>query len=121
MDAAQFKAMVSDFAALHRKLSEAGAIARELRKKAKELQGDILAYMQEHDIDECALPDSRLVRKRTKRTEGLKKEHIEGELKRIMGGTGVEEAVTNMYNRRLTDMQETLAVVKHGQDEPHDD
>lgn len=120
MDAAQFKALVSDYAALHRRLAEAGTLTRELRTRSKEMQANILEYMQEHDIDECALPNSRLVRKRTKRTEGLKKEHIEGELKQILGesgGEGVERAVANMYNRRLTDIQETLAVLKQDHSE----
>lgn len=115
MESGNFKKLVADFTAAHAQLSETTASAREQRKRTQEMQAAILAYMQEHGIDECSLPDARLVRKTTKKTEGLKKEHIEGELKRIMGGSGgaaVEEAVTNMYNRRMTDVQETLAVVK---------
>lgn len=113
MESGDFKKLVADFTAAHAQLSQTTASARELRKRTQEMQASILAYMQEHGIDECSLPDARLVRKTTKKTEGLKKEHIQGELKKILGGGGdVEEAVANMYNRRMTDVQETLAVVK---------
>jgi hypothetical protein len=118
MEPADFKTLVADFAVVHSQLGHVMGQARDLRKTCKEMQVRILAYMQEHNIDECALADSRLVRKHTKKTEGLKKEHIEGELKKLVGVNGVDQAVSNMYNRRMTDVQETLAVVKAHEAEP---
>lgn len=107
-----FRALVSEFSAALAQAREAAASLREMRKRTKEMQAAILEYMQAHGIDECALPDARLVRKSAKKTEGLKKEHIEGELKRVLDATVVEEAVAGMYNRRMTEAFETLAVVR---------
>lgn len=106
-----FRQLVSEFAEAHARTAAAAKALRDQRKRTKEMQAAILAYMQAHGIDECALGDSRLVRKHTKKTEGLKREHIEGELRRVLQPSALDEAVANMYNRRLTDVQETLAVV----------
>lgn len=112
-----FPAAVTQFSEAHARLAEAAAALREHRKRTKALGDDILAYMQAHGIDECDAPAVRLVRKQTTRTEALKREHIQGELQRVLPD-GAEQAVTNMYNRRLTDTQETLAVLKRGDDGP---
>lgn len=113
MQSEDFKTLVTDFSAAHEQQAAATATLKELRKRTREMQGNILEYMRAHDIDECEWTGGRLVRKRTKKTEGLKKEHIEGELRKLVAdGAGVEQAVTAMYNRRLTDVHETLAIVK---------
>ena len=105
-------ALATEFSRAHATLTESAGRVKELRKRTRELQTALLKYMQDHGIDECNVSGLRLVRKTTRKTEGLKKEHIEGELRRLGVGEKVDEAVTNMYNRRLTDVQETLAVVK---------
>lgn len=113
MDSDAFKSLVVDFSAAHAALKQHAAALREQRKRIKEMQAAILQHMQSNGIDECAWEGGRLVRKRAKKTEGLKKEHIEGELKKLqMSEDQVSEAVSNMYNRRLTDVHETLAVVE---------
>lgn len=110
-----FRALVVEFGAAHARQAELSAALKEVRTKARAMQEAILGYMQEHDIDECEWVGGRLVRKRAKRTEGLKKEHIQGELRRLCAGDeDVESAVAAMYNRRLTEMHETLAVVRGG-------
>lgn len=108
-----FRAMVVEFGAAHDRQAELAAALKEGRARTRELQEAILGYMQAHDIDECEWSGGRLLRKRTKRTEGLKKEHIQGELRKLVGDdASVESAMAAMYNRRLTEMQETLAVVR---------
>lgn len=111
-----FRALVVEFGAAHAKQAELSAALKEVRTKARAMQESILGYMQEHDIDECEWAGGRLVRKRTKRTEGLKKEHIQGELRKLCAddAAAIESAVAAMYNRRLTELHETLAVVKGG-------
>lgn len=115
MDADTFKSMVVDYSGVHASLKQHAAAMRDLRKRAKEIQTAILQHMQANNIDECSWDGGRLVRKQAKKTEGLKKEHIEGELRKLLGSEATSEAVdtavTNMYNRRLTDVHETLAIV----------
>lgn len=117
MESEQFRALVAEFSRAHAAQSAAAATLREMRKRTREMQGAILQHMQDHGIDECAWTGGRLVRKTARKTEGLKKEHIEGELRKRMDERAVEEAVTSMYNRRMTDVQETLAVVKGGRED----
>ena len=105
-----FKAQVAQFSEAHAEQTRVAGTLRDMRKRTKEMQAGILTYMQDNGIDECALGHCRLVRRQTKRTEALKKEHIEGELRRVLP-EGVDEAMTNMYNRRVTDVKETVAVV----------
>ena len=109
-----FREAVVRYTKAHEALRAASAKARDLRKDVRTLEAGLLGYMQNQNIDECAMDNgSRLVRKTTKKTEGLKKEHITGELRRVMADDGaVTDAVANMYNRRLTDVQETLALLK---------
>lgn len=94
--------------------SEAQASLTTLRKRASELRTEVLSYMRSHDIDECSMPGgARLVRKRTTKTEGLKKEHIAGELRKLVGSeAATDEMVNSMYARRATGESETLALVR---------
>lgn len=102
-----FKQVVLEF-------SETQASMGVMRKRASELKGEVLAYMRTHNIDECDLRDgSKLVRKKTKKTEALKKEHIAGELRKHLGSdAAADEAVHNMMARRATGEGETLTLVK---------
>lgn len=112
MQTEQFRQLVRDFSDAHRQQAAAAAALKGMRTRTKEMQAAILAHMQAHDVDELALADARLVRRRTKKTEPLKKEHIQGELRKLVGDVGADEALNSMNNRRLTEMQETLALVK---------
>jgi hypothetical protein len=90
-----------------------------LRKRVTELRTEVLEKMREGGVDECGLPDGTvLVRKRTKTTEGLKKEHIAGELLKIVGSeAAADEMVANMYNRRVTGESEKLALLRPAPEE----
>ena len=104
---APFDQMVIEYSAAHTSLTA-------LRKRATELRTEVLAYMRDNDIDECGMPcGARLVRKRTKKTEGLKKEHIAGEIRKLVGSdAATDETVNNIYARRVTGESETLALVR---------
>lgn len=109
----EFKDLVHDFSAAREQLAAGAAALKELRGRTREMQGAILEHMQANGIDECEWAGGRLVRKTQKKTEGLKKEHIQGELRKLVADdAAIADAVHSMYNRRLTDVQETLAVVK---------
>lgn len=86
--------------------------AKDQRKSLRDLKAALMAYMQRNSLEAYDLGDCvKLLRKQTKRTEGLKREHIEGELRKRLP-EGVEDAVTNMYNRRVSDVQDTLLVMQ---------
>lgn len=111
----EFKTLVRDYSAALEQQLAAAAELKTLRARVREMQGAILQHMQDNSIDECEWTGGRLVRKKQKKTEGLKKEHIQGELRKLVADdAAVAEAVDSMYNRRLTDVQETLAVLKSG-------
>ncbi len=98
-----FKEAVKEYIAVHDQLIETGRQLKEVRKKKTELAEVILEFMKANDIDECALHDGKLVRKESKRVEGVKKEHILGELKKIVSETKADELIANiMSNRSIT-------------------
>ena len=105
--AAPFDQMVMEYSTAHTTLAA-------LRKRATELRTDVLTYMRDNGIDECGMPGgTRLVRKRTKKTEGLKKEHIAGDIRNLVGSdAATDETVNNIYARRVTGESETLALVR---------
>lgn len=112
----EFKTLVHDYSAALEQQLAAAAELKTLRARVRDMQGAILQHMQDNSIDECEWTGGRLVRKKQKKTEGLKKEHIQGELRKLVADdAAVAEAVDSMYNRRLTDVQETLAVLKREQ------
>lgn len=93
---------------------EAQQTAKALRTRLAELKGRLLDFMKSHDIDECQLPDStKLVRKRSKKTEPLKKDHISSEIRKLVPtAAAADEVLNNMLSRRATEDTETLSLVK---------
>jgi hypothetical protein len=59
---------------------------REIRKKKDKVGEIVMQYMRDREVDECELRDGKLVRKTSKRTEGLKKEHILAQLLKLTNG-----------------------------------
>jgi hypothetical protein len=110
MDPEQFQALVLEYGAVHSRAKALAATAKELRTRKKELEDAILEYMQDHDLAECAWDHGRLVRKQKEHKESLKKEHIVGELSKLVSVEAIEDAIANMHNRRVTDVKDVLAV-----------
>lgn len=100
----EFAALVSEFATLQ-------AQQRDARARIKDMHAAILAYMKARDMNEYEHGDCKVVRKQTRRTEGLKKEHIEKELREVLPSDGADQALANITARRLSDIQETLKVI----------
>ena len=104
-----FREAVKEYIAVHDQLLEAGKQLKDVRKKKTELADVILEFMRNNDIDECALQDGKLVRKESKRMEGLKKEHILGELKKAVGESKADELLLNIFNKREVTMKDSLS------------
>ena len=103
-----FKEAVKEYISVHDQLIEAGKQLKEVRKKKSELADVILEFMKANDIDECALQDGKLVRKESKRVEGVKKEHILGELKKIVSESKADELIANIMSNRVVMTKDSL-------------
>lgn len=104
-----FREAVKEYIAVHDQLLEAGKQLKDVRKKKAELADVILEFMRNNDIDECALQDGKLVRKESKRMEGLKKEHILGELKKVLDESKAEDMLLNIFNKREVTTKDSLS------------
>lgn len=103
-----FKEAVKEYIAVHDQLNETSKQLKEVRKKKTELAEVILDFMRANDIDECALQDGKLVRKESKRVEGVKKEHILGELKKVVDEARASELIENIFNNRVVTTKDSL-------------
>jgi ABC-type xylose transport system substrate-binding protein len=97
---ADFKAAVKAYIALHDQLATASKELRNIRKKKTELADTIVSYMKANDIGECELQDGKLIHKKSKRMEPLKKEHILEELVKSMGDTQAEDVLVSIFGKR---------------------
>lgn len=108
----EFKAAVTLFVELHDEMQRMSKEMKELRQRKDALGETILKSMRTKDIDVCQLGDGRgrLVRKETKTTGSLKKEHICSALQSALGDERRAEAVLNtIYSQRNVEVKETLA------------
>jgi hypothetical protein len=97
----QFKQAVKAYIEIHDELQASAKQLREIRKRKTALSETILNFMKENDIDECALSDGKLIRKTSKRVEGLKKDNIMDALKEKLGSTEAAEALLiDIYSQR---------------------
>lgn len=105
-----FKEAVKAYIELHDEITASSKQLREL-KQQKDAVGDIiLVWMRSNLIDECELPDGKLVRKTSKRTQTLKKEFVFDELKKITGDEARAEAsLLNIFSMRAVVEKEVLS------------
>jgi len=85
MSGEDFKEVVSVYLELHDEITTSSKQLRDLKKQKDAVGEKILEFMRTREIDECDLPDGKLIRKTSRRTEGLKKEMVLEELKKITG------------------------------------
>lgn len=106
----EFKDAVKAYIDLHDEITKSSKQLREL-KHQKDAVGDIiLRWMRTHSVDECELPDGKLVRKTSKRTGTLKKEMVLTELKKLTGDdTRAVESLQNIFNMRNVVEKEILS------------
>lgn len=95
-----FKDAVRTYIELHDEILACQKGMKELRKKKQELSDAILEFMKKNRIDEFQVPDGKLQRKTSKRTEGVKKDHIINCLKSSLGNEEQAEAILQMINEQ---------------------
>ncbi len=97
----QFKNAVKAYIEIHDELQASAKQLREIRKRKTALSETIINFMRDNDIDECALSDGKLIRKTSKRVEGLKKDNMMDVLKEKLGSVDAAEALlVEIYSQR---------------------
>jgi len=105
-----FKDAVQAYIELHDEITRSSKQLRELRQQKDNVGDLILKWMRNNSVDECELPDGKLVRKTSKRTEGLKKEMVLQELKKLTGDEARATAsLQNIFSMRNTVEKEILS------------
>lgn len=116
LDTEDFKHCVKTYVELHDEIASSSKHLSELRKKKEAIGELIMEFMKHKGIDECELQDNggKLVRKESKRTETLKKEHILQELMPLLNqdNTRAETVLNNIYNKRNVEISERLTRTK---------
>lgn len=116
IDAEEFRSCVKAYVDLHDEISSSTKHLSELKKKKDALGQMIVEFMRARGIDECELQDNggKLVRRESKRTAALKKEHILDEIMTLVGQDSgrAQTCVENIYNKRGVELKETLTRTK---------
>lgn len=109
-DSDEFKDAVKAYIELHDEITRSTKQLRELKQQKDSVGEIILRWMRSNNVDECELPDGKLMRKTSKRTEGLKKEMVLQELKKLTGDEARATAsLQNIFSMRTTVEKEILS------------
>ena len=115
IEADEFKSCVKTYVDLHDEIAAATKHLSELRKK-KDAFGDMVVnFMRHRNIDECALQEGgKLVRRESKRTEALKKEHIQAELMALLQNDAprAQASLDSIYGKRVVETKDVLTRTK---------
>lgn len=116
LDTEDFRNCVKTYVELHDEIASSSKHLSELRKKKEAIGELIMEFMKHKGIDECELQDNggKLVRKESKRTETLKKEHILQELMVLLGqdNSRAQTCLDNIYSKRGVEVSERLTRTK---------
>lgn len=115
IDADEFKSCVKTYVDLHDEIAAATKHLSELRKKKEAIGDMVVQFMRHRGIDECALQEGgKLVRRESKRTEALKKEHIVTELLAVLqnDASRAQACLENIYNKRGVETKDVLTRTK---------
>lgn len=115
LDADEFRNCVRMYVELNDEISTSSKHLSELRKKKEAIGELILGFMKHNNIDACELQTGgKLVRKESKRTAPLNKEHILAELLHLVGqdSTRAQTCLQNIYDKRGVTVTETLTRTK---------
>lgn len=112
IDAEEFRNCVKTYVELHDEIAASSKHLSELRKKKDAIGNLIVEFMKHRGIDECELQDNggKLVRRESKRTEALKKEHILHEIMTLTGQDSVraQTCLENIMSKRAVETKDTL-------------
>jgi hypothetical protein len=114
IDAEEFRNCVKSYVELHDEIATAAKHLSELRKKKDALGELVMGFMKNRAIDECELPESggKLVRKQSKTTETLKKDHILQELMTLVDESKAKASLETIYGKRQVVAKEVLTRTK---------
>jgi hypothetical protein len=116
MDASEFKNCVDVFVTLHDEIARATKQLGELRKKKEAVGKLVVEFMKQRGLDECELTEhgGKLVRRESKRTETLKKDHIMAELLPLLSQDKdrAESVLKSIYERRNVETSVALTRVQ---------
>lgn len=113
--APEFKEAVKLFVSMHDQVAQRAKELCHVRKQKSELAEVILEYMVRHNIDGCVLGEesTQLVRKQTKRVEPLRKEHIMGELAKVLSRREqAEDVLESIFSNRAVRTKDSLHLTK---------
>ena len=112
IDAEEFRSCVKAYVDLHDEIASSTKHLSELKKKKDALGQLIVEFMKSRGIDECELQDNggKLVRRESKRTGALKKEHILDEIMGLVGhdSARAQASLESIYNKRGVEIKESL-------------
>jgi hypothetical protein len=113
-DTTDFKEAVTAYIEMHDEITRASKQLRELKAKKDAIGEIVLKHMKDRGIDECDSADGKIVRKTSKRTEGLKQEMVFEELKSLAGGDEAlaSASLQNIINRRNVIEKEIISCAK---------
>lgn len=113
VDDNKFKALVNKYVELSDQIAEVGVELVALRKKKDAMGELVMQVMQQGDIQVLELTEQggKLIRRESKRTEALKKEHILDELMLLTGNdaTRAQASLEKIYNKRTLVVKDALS------------
>lgn len=115
IDAEEFRSCVKAYVDLHDEIATSSKHLSELRKKKDAIGDMIVAFMKDRGIDECELQQGgKLVRRESRRTEALKKDHIVAELMQLLNNdaTRAQSSLENIYGKRGVEVRDALTRTK---------
>ena len=115
IDADEFRSCVKAYVELHDEIATSAKHLSELRKKKDAIGDIIVGFIKTRGIDECELQQGgKLVRRESRRTEALKKDHIVAELMQLVNNDAAraQSALENIYNKRAVEVRDALTRTK---------
>lgn len=116
LNADEFRNCVRMYVEYHDQIAAASKHQNEMKKKKDAVGKLIVEFMKSKNIDECELQDSggKLVRRESKRTEPLKKEHILQELLPLVSqdASRADAVLELMMQKRAVETKDVLTRTK---------
>lgn len=112
-----FKESVRAYIELHDDITKMGKDLTVIKKKKDELGKDIIEFMKTNNIDEFQVPDGKLIRKKTKRTQSVNQATIVKTLRAALGDERSDSLLQTLNAQRKVKETESLCRTKTGDDD----
>lgn len=112
-----FKESVRAYIELHDDITKMSKDLTVIKKKKDELGKEIIDFMKTNNIDEFQVPDGKLVRKKTKRTQSVSQATIVKTLKTALGDERSEALMQTLNAQRKVKETESLCRTKTSGDD----